>query len=355
MKQSMDKDTILFVQQNRGGVAFNIGFYRNNYDKFSNFVADPEAILYKMGNTAQDWIDYRRAVQTKTGSLQERLQKAYADPAYRITDLRQIPETQYYDASGYMFSIPPYDGEYNTAYWLKRTSYSYDKIQYAFDGDHLIVTFDANDNINDAMISLNAMFYHFELINFHTVVFKNVKPLLPKINTVGERATYDGYGVRIQCYAWDNLDKQPPVFPTRRDGEWFILERPIEENCFIVYHGIMYEYELDYQDKRRIRLLNVNPSSLTLFMLDDIFIYRFAHTEANKEARKFITRGIGNKYKNSVEFTLPIDNSMVLFNGVDSEFEVVAPASIMYPQSLFSVMHVSNLSFIAQVNFMLGM
>jgi hypothetical protein len=308
-----------------------------------------------MGDTAQDWIDYRRAVQTKTGSLRDRLEKAYQDPAYRITDLRQIPESEYYDDNGYKFFIPPYDGEYNTAYWLKRVEFNYDEITYGFDGDHLVINFPETDNLNDAMISLNSMFYHHELLDYHTVAFRNIKPLLPKIQTLDAKGSFDGYGIRIQAYAWEGLDKQPPVFPIRRDGEWFILERPIEENSFMVYHGIMYEYKLDYEDKRRFKLLNVSPTALPLFNLDDLFVYRMVHSEVNKEVRKFITRGIGNKYKNSVEFTLPIESSMVLFNGVDSEFEIVDPASIVYPESLFSVMHVSNLSFIAQVNFTLGM
>jgi hypothetical protein len=269
-----------------------------------------------------------------------------------VTDLTEIPEAVYYDAQGYMFNITPYDGEYNTAYWLKRVEFDYDALQFQFDGDHLVVAFGENDNLNEALISLNAMFYQHELVDHRTVVFRNVKPLLSKVQTVG--SGYDGYEVRIQAYAWEGLEKNPSVSPVSRDGEWFIMERPIEENCFMIYHGIMYEYELNYDDKRKFKLLNVNPSALSLFKLDELAIYKMTHKEPNKEVRKFITRGIGNKYRDSVDFTLPIRNSLITFNGVDSEYEVTDNASIFYPDSLFSVRHVSNLSFVAQVNFTLG-
>jgi hypothetical protein len=350
----MDQNTILFVQKNGGGIAFDYNYYRNNYDKYSNLVADPQMILFKMGTTAFDWIDYRRAIQTKSGGWTDRLQAAYNDSAYKITDLRQIPETTYYDAQGFQFFIPPYDGEYNTAFWLARTNFNYDAIQFAFNNDDLLVTFDEKDNINNAVLSLNSMFYNWEMVDYHTALFRNVKPLLTKIQTVGSD-DYNNYATRIQAYSWEGLNKKPAVFPTGRQGTWFILDAPIEENSFIIYHGIMYEYELDYNDKRKFQLLNVTAEALAMFSLDEVFVYQMVHQDANKEARKYITRGIGNRYLNSVDFTLPINNSMVLFNGVDSEYTVQEVAAIEYPESLFSPTHVSNLSFITQINFMLGM
>lgn len=352
MKTSMGKDTILFVTKQKGGVAFNINYYRNNFDKFSNMVSDPERIFYKMGETYDSWIDFKRAIQTKTGSYQERLDKAFADPLYHITDLRELPETVYYDEKGYIFNIPPYDGNYASAFWLKSVKYDYEAVSFKFVGDDLVAQFSEADNITNAIVSLNALFHHYEVLAYNKIVFKNIKPILPRINTIGDEIKQ--FATRIQAYAWEGLHKEEPVFPKKRDNEWFILQRPIEQNCFIIYKSVMYEYELHPTDARKFKLKNVTLTSLPFFSLDEIYVYRMNAMEQNHEARKYISRGVGNKYKNTVDFALPIENSMILFNGVDNEFEVQDVASIFYPESIFSVRHVSNLSFIAQINFMLG-
>ena len=353
MKNCMDKDTILFVNNGKPGLAFNMDYYRTNYDMLSSKVIDPGKILYKMGVTSDTWIDFKRAIQTKTGTYQERLDKAFNDETCLIKDLREIPEASYYDADGFCFPISPYDGEYLSAYWLKRIPFNYDAVQYAFDGEDLVITFSEDDNVNNAFISINSMFYRFEIRDFHTVVFKNVKQLLTPIQTTG--SDYGSYAVRVQAYAWQSLEKSAPMFPVSREEDWFTLEKPIEDNCFIIYQGVIYEYQLNYSNKTKFKLLNVDLSTVPLMNLNDIYVYKMTSTEANKEVRRFITRGIGNKYKDTVDFALPIQDSMILFNGIDNEYEIMDTASIFYPESLFSVRHVSNLSFVAQVNFMLDM
>jgi hypothetical protein len=190
------------------------------------------------------------------------------------------------------------------------------------------------------------------MVNYHKIVYRNIKNNLSRVETVGNES---GYEIRVQAYAWETLHKEDPVTPLAREGEWFVLERPIEENCFIIYRGLMYEYELNYNDKRRFKIRGVSASALEMMRIDEMKVYSMTSEQTNREVRKYVSRGIGNRFKNSVDFTLPIRESLVLFNGVDNEYEVTDEASIYYPQSLFSVNGVSNLSFISQVNFTLGL
>lgn len=132
------------------------------------------------------------------------------------------------------------------------------------------------------------------------------------------------------------------------------MERPLEYNCFIVYNGVMYDYEIDENDRKRFKLKNVDVTNSVLFEIDDIYVYEMKSEFPNTEVRKYIAQGIGNKYRNSVEFALPVKNTMILFNGLDHQYEVARVNGIEYPDSIFSVNHVSNLSFITQVNFIKG-
>lgn len=351
MKTTMDQDTILFLVNDRSGLAFNYNFYKNNYTAFSNKLTNANDVYYKMGELANTWIDYKKAIQLKSGSYDERLLAAFNDPDFIISDLRKIPQTEFYDEDGFKYNIAPYDGTYNSIFWVKRVVFNLEAIQCEFLGDDLKVTFAPEDDITNALISLDTIFYDYDIINIRTVIFRNVKPFLPQTSALD----YTGYDFKIDAYAWVGLDKREEESPLTRNGLWYSLEYPIEENSIIIYKGVVYDYELDYTDKRKFKLKDVELSVLETFEIDRIKVHEFISQDINRECRKYVSNGIANRYRDCVEFTLPITDSMILFNGVDNDFEVVDTTAIIYPQTLFSVNHVSNLSFITAVNFTLGL
>lgn len=349
MVKTMDNGSILFVRGDKG-VGYNMAYYQANFGSLPEVMDDPQHIFYKTSEGV--WIDFKRAVQTNTGSLSQRIAKASADGDYRIDDLRLIPESHYYDVYGYRFEIAPYDGIYNSTHWLERVQYDYDAVKFELSGDDLRVTFGEKDNINEAFISLNGLFFPFVRTNLRTVVFRDVKPHLVKVATVGEEAEH--YDLRVQAYSWKGLNKLPAIFPQRRESQWLVMERAIGQNYIVIYRNVMYEYETHPTDPRRVRILGMGLAAIDVINLNDVYFYEMKSTAPNYESRKYISRGVSNKYRDSVDFPLPIYNSMILFNGVDSEFEIQDVNAIHYPRSFYSVNGVANLSFVAQVNFTRG-
>jgi len=348
----MDKDTILFILSENEAIGYHLDYYRaSNYRNTLN----PIKIFYKMGDTRETWIDFKRAIQLKRGTYEERLSQAFIDPNFKIINLKEIPKTKYYDKDGFCFEIPPFDGAYEIGRWLSRISFDIENCTYEFVGtdlQDLKVIFPETNNINHAIISLNSLFLPFETLNYHTVVFRGARNTLVKINTIGDLK--DQYDIRLAVYVWEGLRKSAPLFPISRNYDMFTLDQPIEDNCLIIYKGVIYDYELNYSNKRQFKLKGINQEALELLELDKIAVYRMVSEDPTIATRKYITRGVGNKYKNSVDFSLQVTNSLILFNGVDNEYEIVDSNSIVYPRSLFSVNYVSNLSFITAVNFTKG-
>jgi hypothetical protein len=351
MKTQMDKDTILFVFATGEGIAYNYAYLQAHATDLN--LGDPSYVLYKMDDDRNTWIDFKKAIQNKSGSFKQRLAAAFNDPLFRITDLRLIPETQYTDANGYVWTISPFDGFYDMSFWLARTTFDLDKITYSFTGDSgndLTVVF--NEDITNAFISLNCFFADYDQLAFNTVVFRNIKQYLVQYQIMGDIP--NAYNFKFDVFAWDDLSKSTPIYPTGRESDSFVMATPIEDNCIIVYNGAIYDYTLNYANKTLFTLNNVSSAAAANFRLDHIRVYQMQAISANVQARRYIVNGIANKFKNSVDFVLPIENSMILYNGVDQEFEVMSAYSIVYPTSLLSVTAVSNLSQVISLNFMKG-
>ena len=349
MKNTMDKDTILFTFNNKKALAFNIDYFRLNHALHTDYLFDPVNIYYKLYDEQTSWSDYQRAIHNQSGSYYDRLLKAYADPEFKITNMKLIPACDYYDANGIKHEIPPFDGIVDQAFWLDRIVYDTSKITYEVTGDDLVVSFDKD--ITNAFVSLNSLFYPTELLNDKTVVFRNIIDRLPKSEMFGETIV----NFKIDAYAWENLTKLDPLFPNARNGEYFYMEKPIEYNCIIIYNGTVLKYELDEENKSRFKINDLDTFQLENMVLDEMAVYQMDYDKPNMVARAYWQSGIGNRYKGTVDFTLPVRNSMILYNGIDAEYEIVDTNMVFYPETLFSVTEVTTLSFIQQVNFMLGM
>ena len=350
----MKENTILFITDENRAVGFDKTYYDQNNDLHRLEIGEPKKVFYKLYESRDSWIDLQKTVQLKPGDFLQRIQAAINDLSLRIFDLKQIPETKYYDSNGMFHMISPFDGMYNTDYWLKRRTFK-DFVSAEWTGlnnTDLRIAFDPTDNVYDAVISLNTLFHQYDILNGHVILFRNVKPLLTKIRTTGD--VREQYDLKIDVFAWENLRKKVPFTPINRMNDWLILPRECNNNCFVIYNGVFYDYEVNETDKRKIKLKGITVQAISNFRLDKVFVHEFESTIPNKTSRKYLTYGIGNRYKNSVDFVLPIQDSMVIYNGVDNEFEMDSMYSIHYPETLFSIMHVSVLNFVYAINFMKG-
>lgn len=349
MKQ-MPKDTILFKKDSDHAVAFNYNYFKNYYANHYNDVY--EAIYYKAGNERDTWIDYSKTIGLKTGTRNERILQAVRDENFLI-NFYAIPETNYYDENGFNSLYSPYDGYYDNEMWLSRIQFDYDAIQFSMDEDDLYVTFSEKDNIENAILSLNMIFYNYEVIGSNKVLFKNIKSYLA--TSYGMDSTKkDIVDIKINAYAWDGLLKRKKITPSRKVDHFFYCDVSLEYNMFIIYNGVMYNYIIDDENKKRFTIPQFLDEEFDSIELDKIAIYRMQYSDPKMECKLYQAKGINNKYLNSVDFLLPVQNSLITLNGIDHTYTVEDICAISYPNTLYSIFGLNNTDKVVSVNFTVG-
>ena len=354
LKNIMDADTILFIKNQLQATAFNYNYYTYNNTKHMDEVSGATSVYYKVNDNRDSWIDLERAIALKTGSFTDRINAALLDDEFKI-DITTIPECKYYDENGYIYTVTPMDGLYDAEFWIPRIVVpDFTDAQWVgLNNDDLQITFPETADIRQALISLNRFFYLYDVIDPHTIVFRNIKQNLTKVRTTGDiREQYD---LRVQVYLWDGLNKEPAIRPHRRIGEYLEFYEELNYNYIVIYNGVVYDYELDESNRKRIRLKGLTLTAISGFRLDQVRAYEFTVSAPGVICKKYVTHGIGNRWKNSVDFVLPIQDGIVLYEGVDHEYEVFTNYSIQYPPTLFSILHTSTLADVMLVNFMRGM
>ena len=387
MKTTMEKDTILFISSENWGMGLNYTYYQGNYHKIANKITDPINIYYKVGDTSDTWIDLDRAVALLDGTFADRIQQAFQREEFRVRDLKLIPQCEYHDAKGRIHQISPYDGQYDASLWVDRIDMDYN-YSYTVEGNNLYIKFDSSCDIDlkNSMISLNGLFSNYKIIGTHTIKYLNIVDQLyinqinftnmtltevkdeilrlqekMRIGVASEsdinrlnnliQSQYKEYTVNIKVYTWKNILKSPVISPRIRIGEWITLDKMIDENCFVIYKGQILEYELSATQKNNIRLKDVPLENLEMFELGKLQVYQMTCSEPNQVIKKYISKGINNRFRNTVDFVLPIKNSLVVYEGLDHEYEILDEATVLYPGTRFSPSYVNDKSLIYQVNF----
>ena len=363
MKTSMEKDTILFISDKNWGMGLNYTYYQSNYHKITNKITDPVNIYYKVGETSDTWIDLDRAVALLDGTFSERIQKAFQREEFRVRDLKLIPQTEYHDAKGRIHQISPYDGQYDASLWVDRVDTDY-KYTYTVEGNNLYVKFDSLCDIE--YLNIVDQLY-INQINFTNMSLTEVKEEISylqekmRLGTASDsdvsrlnnlvQSQYKEYTVNVKVYTWKNIVKSSVISPKIRIGEWITLDKMIDENCFVIYKGQMLEYELSITQKNIIRLKDVPLENLEMFELGKLQVYQMTCSEPNQIIKKYVSKGINNRFRNTVDFVLPIKNSLVVYEGLDHEYEILSDGTVMYPGTRFSPSYVNDKSLIYQVNF----
>lgn len=345
----MPKDTILYKIDDNTAIAYDYSYFKRHFESPTSRY---QAVYYKVGDTRSTWVDYKRAIQVKTGTKQERLLAALNDKDF-IISITMIPETTYYSSLGIEEKFSPYDGYYENSMWLQRTdnSIDYNSIEYKWDNDDLMVTFP--EDIQDAIISLNMMFYQYEQRDSRHIIYRAIKSKIALYYGMDDTKR-DTYFIKFNVYRWENLHKEDPISPIGRQDNMFIMPIAMDTNAFIFYNDVFYTYELSTFDRRWITINGIDASDFNEDFLNQIIVYRMTVTDEEMESRMFIHHGINNRYKNSVDFLLPVSNSLIVYNGLDHEYTVEDDNAILYSDTIYSVNGVDNQTKVLSVNFTKG-
>ena len=448
-KMTMDKDTILFIDSvNNKALGLDYTYYSNHYNDISpdHKIVNPDYILYKAGDTHDTWIDFQRAVSSKSGNLRTRLAQAFDDLAYRITDLKIIPKTIYYDHAGCIWEISPYDGCSDSTYWIPRSDDMDLRQEYTYTLDeskkHVIITFNKYFDVNNALISINGVFYNYRImptgdkisilvpdlvnklsINKINLTKMSDEELQEKLNELSDKINENQtvlrsllnkdieftlqlqkadelfreepenkereiqleklktlfranntnvnkyrqiienytdeynklynqlkftYKVIVKVYTWEDVEKQVLTPPRKLLGEWFETNSVVTENCIITYEGVIKDFEVNPVNPHQFRLKDMPLPSLISMNLGKMTIYKFSSKNPEKEIRKCVIRGHNNIHRNTVDFVLPVHRSLIVYEGVDHQYDVVEPSTIVYSTD---VNHVDDSATVHSINF----
>ena len=378
MKQ-MPKDTILFKIDDNNAIAYSYDYFKQH---FQSYVTRFKDIFYKAGSDRNSWIDYRKTISLKTGTRDERILSALEDPNFRV-NIYQIPDCYLNTADKQREYFTLYDGYYDNSYWLNRIdnklnadSFNYDtlldrlsdgsitqsqfnkyndeNIIYTWDGEDLLVTFP--EDVTNSIISLNMVFYDYDELDEPTkVIFRNVKNKIVKALGFDPSLGKSIYDLCFKVYKWQDLSKSKPFVPVGKDGNYLVMNSNMDYDCFITYNGAFYPYEISMETPKKIKLIGLNTFDMDTKQILNIRIFRFKSTVDNMNARLYIHKGFNNRYKNSVDFLLPIANSLITYQGIDHEYAVEDDNAIKYEESLYSVEDdVTQSAEILSVNFIKG-
>ena len=430
-KLSMDKDTILFIDsKNNKALGMNYEYYSLHYNEISSDhkITDPDYILYKFGETYDSWVNFQKAISTKKGIMCERLVEAFKDLTYRITDLKIIPKTIYYDKDGYIWEISPYDGCSDSTYWIPRSDNMDLRQNFDFSldttGKHGRITFNKPIDIDNALVSVNGIFYDFKIVergetptiivpdlvtklpiiqtnmsklsdseveeelnrlakevsekqiqltglinknteyeeaipklvrkleedptnedirlqisNYYSKIAVNnshiknynadIQDLINEYNDIKAKLHYR-YKVDVKVYTWENIKKDILTPPKKVVDEWFETVSNVDENCIIIYNGVIMDFIVNPINSNQFKFVDVPLSSMKMMSFGKIRIHKFSHTDPNRGIRKCVIRGHNNVHRNTVDFVLPVHQSLIVYEGVDHQYDVVESATIVY-------------------------
>jgi len=379
--RQMPKDTILFVSddKSRYGIGYSYDYFKGNLVAPSS---DYQKIYYKAGTSRDTWIDYKKTIQLKPGNKEEMIAAALADKDF-LVDFRKIPASYvYYKGEGeesgsevtYRSYYSPYDGYYNHEMWLRRVdsdlnyeTINRDKVQpdtdlehhiiYYWDADDLHVIFpESSSGITNAIISINMLFLEYVEVNDKHIVYRNIRPNTAKYFG-WDSVTYDTismYDIMINVYKWEGLKKERCISPNRiyENNNLFIMPQEMEHNAFIFWNGVMYTYTVSQENSTYIRINGIDADTFSPSKLNEIKVYPMTSETENMETQIYVHCGVNNRYKNSVDFLLPVADSLIVYNGVDHTYAVEDDNAISYPTSAFSIKgDVTYLSEVLSINF----
>ena len=83
-------------------------------------------------------------------------------------------------------------------------------------------------------------------------------------------------------------------------------------------------------NSNQFKFVDVPLSSMKMMSFGKIRIHKFSHTDPNRGIRKCVIRGHNNVHRNTVDFVLPVHQSLIVYEGVDHQYDVVESATIVY-------------------------
>lgn len=372
----MDADTLLFIRPNhRTAYAVNRAFYNTNEDPYiDSLFKNATKVFYKRTDEFDSWIDYRKTIQLLPGSIEERIEAAINSDVYKIK-LREIPETIYFDSEGHRHMIAPYDGMNDSSFWVKRdyidlqnkiiwqpdvalygTRLSRFKKDSMYPQGNLILELkEPIEDLQDGFINVDGLFENFLVSEDNlTITIRNIEQNIKVVKTIDDIEVVD---CRIEYYRWTNVKKGYAESPVLMDNaSWMYFNNPQEDNLILLYKGMSYNYELDYSDKKKLRIIGETPRNLAMFDLSQVRAYPMEFKNDTQLVRRYTERGIPNVYQKIVEFTLPVVDSLITCNGFNTQYEIFDKTAVLIEPSLdFPLADILNGEVkVDSINFILG-
>lgn len=336
----MDGQTILFKGKHFSK-AYNLTYLQNNYKLIAESLQVVEETYFKFNDSRNSWIDYKKALtkpENKNLSYNDRIILGLKNDKLSPT-LEEIPETEYTDISGFKYKIGKRDGlDSNSTVRLlsnilnsnitKKLIPADPKIEN--DCNKLIVNFRAD--VSNAIITFNGLFesYEFYKNSNTTVIFKEDPRELDDIDyTKGEelglkfpRNEYDEIQVdwiNIVPYTWKDIEFVEIFKSIRKEDEWIVFDKDVDNNCLLFYNKIMYFFEVNKLNPKYVRIIDVNMGNVNNFRNEDIKVVRFKDTNGEQLKQQRLV-GFFNESEKTVYFPSNISNSIITYNGCIHEY-----------------------------------
>lgn len=108
------------------------------------------------------------------------------------------------------------------------------------------------------------------------------------------------------------------------------------------------DFEVNPINSHQFKFKNVALPAMKLMNLGKIRIFKFSHMDPNKGIRKCVVRGHNNIHRNTVDFVLPVHQSLIIYEGVDHQYDVIEAATIVYSTD---VNYVDDSAVVQSINF----
>lgn len=326
MKNQMDNNTILFKGDSYS-ISYDEAYFKKYYKDIIDKVKDSEYIFYKYNEFRSSWFNIKNSFNLLNGFEAEKYFNGFRLHKLSGT-LVELPETQFTDQYGYIHRIAKRDGLSIMNVVPRFPMANITKVVSIDFSGNLIVDF--NVDISNALITLNHVFYPYVKVTNNRIKFLQAETFYNS-NEPSEN--------KIEVFIWENLLKQPAITPISRDEEWFVFENNVDPNCVFIYNGVMYLFERNLNNLKKIRLVDISVADYSLFDISKMALIKFVHTNPQLEVVKVDMEGNNNYAQNFSQFTEPVNNAMVLYNGIFHEYTLNGTGSIVnyaVPQELSS-------------------
>jgi hypothetical protein len=308
MKEQMDARTILFKGENFS-LAYDETFFNRNFQDIISKIDKSSIVYYKYTGERSTWFDIDHSFNVLHGFKADKY--FHGSNLHKLNPLLfELPPTTFVDRFGYAHPIAARDGLANIFNYVNLIDDSSIIIVRTIDVNGDLVL-DFNIDITNAIINLNHLFYPYVMDSPNRIRFNSTTSFYNS-NQPSENL--------IKVFKWQGLLKNAPVKPISRDEEWFEFANDVDENGILIYNTVMYHFERNFTNKKKIKLVDIDMSDYVTFGFNDFELITFTHEDPGITITKLEQHGNNNYAQNFATFIHPNLEAMVVYNGLYHPF-----------------------------------